>query len=218
MEARAGEAQLLPAPAPATAVLGFRGSDATAPSERDVIRAPYGPVLHYEQNDALFVRFVNKTEEPLSVHWHGMRGDNAADGVVPLTQAPVAPGASFDYRRVLEDSGLFCYRPSVFPRTGELMARGLKGLLVVEEPSPLHSDAELVVLLDDWLLPFRDVGGDPLKLLGIPSPLLTVNGASTPAIHEYAPGARVRLRLANLANAENHGVVLRGGETLCHRD
>ena len=145
LEAGAGEARLLPAPAPATAILGFRGFGANAPSEHDVPRAPYGPVLRYKQNDVLLARLVNKTEQPLSLHWQGMRGGNAMDGVVPLTQAPVASGASFDYRRVVEDCGLFCYRPSVFPNTGELMARGLKGLLVVDEPTPLPSDAELIV-------------------------------------------------------------------------
>ena len=88
----------------------------------------------------------------MSLHWQGMRGDNAMDGVVPLTRTPVPPGASFDYRRALNDPGLFCYRPSVFPRTAELMGRGLKGLVVVDEATPLGGDADLAVILDDWRL------------------------------------------------------------------
>ncbi len=74
-----------------------------------------------------------------------MRGDNPMDGVAPLTQSAVAPGASFDYRRKLPEPGLFCYRPSVYGKTPELMGRGLKGLLVVDELEPLPADHDLLL-------------------------------------------------------------------------
>ncbi len=194
LEARAGKARLLPEPAAATNILGFDD-------------APHGPLLRYKQGDALSVRLVNKTDLPMSLHWQGMRGDNAMDGVAPLTQTPVPPGASFDYRRALNDPGLFCYRPSVFPRTAELMGRGLKGLVVVDEATPLTSDADLAVILDDWRLDSNSaVDSDfanpaDARGAGRIGTLLTVNGASAPKTHELAPGARARLRLANLANA-----------------
>lgn len=120
IEAHPGRVQLLPAPAGPTDILGF---DGVVP----------GPLLRHKQGDTLNARLVNKTDQPLTIHWQGMRGENAMDGAAPLTQAPVAPGASFDYRRLLTDPGLFCYRPSVYPHSGELMGRGLKGLLVVDE-------------------------------------------------------------------------------------
>lgn len=203
LEARAGKARLLPEPAAATDILGF--DDANGPP--GFLRTPHGPLLRFKQGDTLFARLVNKTDLPLSLHWQGMRGDNAMDGVVPLTQAPVAPGASFDYHHALNDAGLFCYRPSVFPRTGELMGRGLKGLVVVDEATPLGSDADLVVLLDDWRLDSKGVlEGDfanpaEARGLGRIGALLAVNGARAPETHDLAPLARVRLRLANLANA-----------------
>jgi FtsP/CotA-like multicopper oxidase with cupredoxin domain len=203
LEARAGKTRLLPEPAAATDILGF--DDANSPP--GAVQTPYGPLLRYKQGDTLAVRLVNKTDLPMSLHWQGLRGDNAMDGVVPLTQTPVASGASFDYRRALNDPGLFCYRPSVFPRTGELMGRGLKGLVVVDEPTPLISDADLAVILDDWRLDAKGAAdGDfanPAEARGAGriGTLLTVNGASAPKTHEFAPGARVRLRLANLANA-----------------
>ena len=203
LEARAGKTRLLPEPAAATDILGF--DDANSPP--GAVQTPYGPLLRYKQGDTLAVRLVNKTDLPMSLHWQGLRGDNAMDGVVPLTQTPVASGASFDYRRALNDPGLFCYRPSVFPRTGELMGRGLKGHVVVDEPTPLISDADLAVILDDWRLDAKGAAdGDfanPAEARGAGriGTLLTVNGASAPKTHEFAPGARVRLRLANLANA-----------------
>ncbi|MGA8171145.1 MAG: multicopper oxidase family protein [Methylocystis sp.] len=207
LAARPGKARLLPEPAAATNILGFEGAPRGPTKETSALRTPYGPILRYKQGDALFARLVNETDLPMSLHWQGMLGDNAMDGVAPLTQAAVATGASFDYRRALNDPGLFCYRPSVFPRTGELMGRGLKGLVVVDEAAPLASDADLVVLLDDWRLDSKgamDVEfakAAEARGAGRIGTLLTVNGASAPAVHEFAPAARVRLRLANLANA-----------------
>ncbi|MBM3642303.1 MAG: multicopper oxidase family protein, partial [Alphaproteobacteria bacterium] len=91
IEARPGKARL--SGAPETSILGFEG-------------VTPGPVLRYKQGDELAVRFLNKLDRPATIHWHGLRGDNAMEGVAPLTQAPVAPGASFDYRRKLGDPGL----------------------------------------------------------------------------------------------------------------
>ncbi len=203
LEARAGKARLLPEPAAATDILCFDDASDCPP----VVQTPYGPLLRYKQGETLSARLVNKTDLPMSLHWQGMRGDNAMDGVVPLTQTPVPSGAFLDYRRALNDPGLFCYRPSVFPRTAELMGRGLKGLVVVDEATPLGGDADLAIILDDWRLdPKSAVDGDfanPAEARGAGriGTLLTVNGASAPNTHEFAPGARVRLRLANLANA-----------------
>ncbi len=194
LEARPGKAQLLPAPAPVTDILGF---DGVSP----------GPVLRYRQGDTLFARLVNKTEKPMSLHWQGLRGENAMDGVAPLTQAAVAAGGSFDYKRKLQDPGLFCYRPGVFKEAGELVGRGLKGLLVVDEPTPLESDADLLVVLDDWRLGAKGaIDGDfsnanEAKGAGRLGNLLAVNGASAPKSFEFQPGSRIRLRLANLAAA-----------------
>jgi len=194
IEARAGKLRLLPEPAAPTDIWGF---DGVTP----------GPLLRVKQGEELAVRLVNRIDQPMSIHWHGMRGDNAMDGVAPLTQASVAAGGSFDYRRKALDAGLFCYRPSVWGHSPELVGRGLKGLLVVDEPSPLESDADVLALLDDWRL---DADGriegdfhDPREAAkeGRVSPLVAVSGKTAPATYEFAPGARIRLRLANLANA-----------------
>jgi len=192
LEGRPGAAAI--GPGPATAILGFEG-------------ATPGPLLRYRQGDTLDVRFVNGLELPATLHWHGMRGDNAMDGVAPLTQSAVAPSESFDYRRALPEPGLFLYRPSVYGKTPELMGRGLKGLLVVDEPTPLDADADLLMALDDWRL---DAQGQFVSDFGAPEAArgegrigtrLIVNGAAAPVVQEARPGARVRLRLANLANA-----------------
>lgn len=191
IEARPGKAKLGPAE---TDILGF---DGVTP----------GPVLRYKQGEALAVRLVNKLDLPATIHWHGMRGENAMDGVAPLTQAAVAPGGSFDYRRKLSEPGLFCYRPSVYGKTPELIGRGLKGLLVVDEPDPLPADHDLLLVLDDWRLDARGkIEGSfddaaEARAAGRIGPTLAVNGKAAPASAEFQANARVRLRLANLANA-----------------
>lgn len=196
LEARAGTARLLPDPAAATDILGFEG-------------VTPGPLLRYQQGGELNVRLVNRLDRPMSIHWHGMRGDNSMDGVAPLTQAAVAPGGQFDYRRRLHDPGLFCYRPSVYPHSGDLMGRGLKGLLIVDEPALLEADADLVLALDDWRLDAKGRIEAGESHIG---PLLAVNGQAAPAAHDYPPGARVRLRLANLANARLMSLSLEGAQ------
>jgi len=54
--------------------------------------------LRVKRGEELRVRLINALPEPTALHWHGLRLPNAMDGVPHLTQAPVTPGASFDYR------------------------------------------------------------------------------------------------------------------------
>ncbi|WP_424362937.1 multicopper oxidase family protein [Methylocystis parvus] len=208
-------ASFISLPAGATSPMGPRivearpGKATIGTGETDILGfdgVTPGPILRYKQGQELAVRLVNKLDLPASIHWHGLRGENAMDGVAPLTQAAVAPGAFFDYRRKLTEPGLFCYRPSVYGKTPELMGRGLKGLLIVDEPEPLPADHDLLLVLDDWRLSQDKIDGafdDPAEArrAGRLGPLLAVNGKAAPNRLEFAANSRVRLRLANLANA-----------------
>jgi FtsP/CotA-like multicopper oxidase with cupredoxin domain len=75
------------------------------------------------------------------VHWHGVRLANAMDGAPPLTQAPIAPGASFDYRFVAPDAGTFCYHPP-FPNSA-----GFYGALIVEDAAPVDVDRDVTLMV-----------------------------------------------------------------------
>jgi FtsP/CotA-like multicopper oxidase with cupredoxin domain len=167
-----------------------------------------GPLLRFSQGDQMDIKLVNELDLPLTLHWHGMRGDNAMDGVAPLTQNGVTNNQDFSYRRQLSEPGLFCYRPSVYGHTPELMGRGLKGLLIVDEPEPLPCDLDLAILLDSLIidLDHKFTGDfDPQISLNsnrIQDALLTVNGKIAPLLQGVPPGGRVRLRLANLSNAQ----------------
>src|SRR5690348_10283551 len=57
-----------------------------------------GPLIRVPQNATVVVRFHNRIDLSSTVHWHGVRLDNAFDGVPGLTQDSVLPGGDFAYR------------------------------------------------------------------------------------------------------------------------
>ena len=98
------------------------------------------------------MRVENRTEKPLSLHWHGVRNRNAMDGVGGVTQAPIAPGADFTYDFVPPDAGTFLVRPLVVGGSSEPSGRGLSGFLVVAEKAPPAVEADVSLLMQDWRL------------------------------------------------------------------
>jgi FtsP/CotA-like multicopper oxidase with cupredoxin domain len=194
LEATTAMAQLVQSPAPATAALGYDG-------------ATPGPLLRLRKGEELKVRLTNKLAEPTSLCWPGLRIANAMAGVSGLTQPAVSPGASFDYRFTPPDSGFNLYRPHAGAATAGQIGRGLYGPIIVDERTPPSHDLEAIVALADWGLnaqgQVRDDFSDPAAAHGAGhlGALLTANNSATPLALQAAPGARVRLRIANAATA-----------------
>lgn len=165
-----------------------------------------GPEIRVKRGERVRVRFVNALEEPTSVHWHGIRIDNAMDGVAGLTQPPVAPGGSFDYDFVVPDAGTFWYH--AHNMSWNQVPRGLAGPLIVEEDEPLFDAVtDITLMLTDWRL--DDNGILETASLGAMHDFahagrlgnwLTVNGASLPDI-PLKKGHWHRLRLVNASTA-----------------
>ncbi len=191
LEAKAGAVRFLPQ-GPATPVWGYGG---TVP----------GPEIRVRQGGEVFARLINGIGEPTTIHWHGIRIDNAMDGVAHLTQHPVAPGQSFDYQFKVPDAGTFWYHPHAHQVMQQ--DRGLYGLLIVEEPEPVSVDREISLVLDDWRLNADGtIETQSLEHLfdaahaGRIGNLLTVNGQVAPELPVRA-GERLRVRLCNACNA-----------------
>src|SRR5262249_37216338 len=87
------------------------------------------PVYRLRVGESVDATLVNRLREHTSVHWHGVRGPNAMDGVPYVTQMPVQPGESFSYRFAPPDPGTFFFHPHC--NTAEQLGRGLAGVLIV---------------------------------------------------------------------------------------
>ncbi len=151
-----------------------------------------GPLLRVRRGEELRVRLVNDLPEATAVHWHGVRAVNGMDGAPSLTQAPVGPGAAFEYRLAPPDAGTFWYHPPLGPMRQS--QRGLAGVLIVDEPQPLDVDQDIALLIGDWRPPgAAPDGGKPA------APSFTVNGAPSRDI-TVRTNERLRLRIANGAS------------------
>ncbi|QGX97621.1 multicopper oxidase family protein [Roseovarius faecimaris] len=172
-----------------------------------------GEQLRYRQGEVLDVRFVNGLDEGSTIHWHGLRLPNAMDGVPYMTQAPVMPGESFDYRFALRDAGTFWYHPHA--NSVEQISRGLAGVLVVDEATPPDVDRDEVLVLDDWRMtetaeihPSFGHRHD-MSHAGRLGNYVTVN-ARDDLSYQVRTGERLRLRLVNTATARIFRLALQG--------
>lgn len=163
-----------------------------------------GPVIRAKEGSTITVNFENQLNEPTTIHWHGLRIDNAMDGVPGVTQEAIKPGEKFNYRLDLEEAGTYWYHPHF--NSSEQLERGLKGVFIVEEKEDQPWSRELILLMDDWLLqkdgniyPNFNTGHD-LMHDGRWGNVPTVNGKVKPEF-TVRPGERVRIRLINGANA-----------------
>ncbi|GJD77521.1 multicopper oxidase family protein [Methylobacterium gregans] len=202
LQAAPGKARFRPEPAPETAVWSFDGKAAP-------------PVLRVRLGETVRVRVENRTDKPLALHWHGVRNQNAMDGVGGVTQAPIAPGADFTYAFTPPDAGTYIVRPLVVGGSSEPSGRGLAGFLIVEEKAPPAVDADVALLLQDWRLePDGSLMGFGQTAFaaanGRLGNLVTVNGRPAPETFEARPGARVRVRLGNACNARGTRIRFEG--------
>lgn len=141
-----------------------------------------GPLIKAPEKATIVVNFKNSTELATTVHWHGVRLDNRFDGVPRVTQDPVQPGGSFQYKVFFRDAGIYWYHPH--HREDITQDMGLYGNMLVSSPDPDYFNPvnrEEVVMLDDLLV--DDVGLFPFgretavdALMGRFGNVMLVNG------------------------------------------
>ncbi|NVO27246.1 multicopper oxidase family protein [Donghicola sp. C2-DW-16] len=201
LTARKATVQLAPEGYPTTEVWSY---DGTLP----------GPLIRVPQGGRVTRQLVNALDVPTSVHWHGIRIDNAMDGVSGLTQDPVPPGGTFDYDFAVPDAGTYWYH--AHKNSMEQVARGLSGVLIVDEATPPDVDRDEILMLGDWLLDpdtgaFVEPFANPMTMShgGRTGNLVGVNGQYAYGLTAET-GERLRLRLINSANARIFGLRLQG--------
>ncbi|KAI0390693.1 multicopper oxidase [Xylariaceae sp. FL0594] len=113
-----------------------------------------GPLIEMNEGDELSVKVVNKASNATAIHWHGIyqNGTNWMDGAAGVTQCPIVPGRSFEYRfNVTGQSGTYFYHG----HQGVQSLDGIVGPMVVHirkeggRPRVPYS-SDRVILLQDW--------------------------------------------------------------------
>ena len=189
-----------------------------------------GPLIEVEAGDRLIVHLQNDLPDGwnTTIHWHGIEGNNAADGTA-VTQLAVEPGETFTYDFIVPREGTFWYHPHV-RGTQEVFA-GLYGALVVKAPDEQDLvDADIVPKSEATLVlsditdsegSVRNLEGPTTSLEamnGTEGDILLVNGAELPSI-KARKGDGIRLRLINTSISRyyrlavpDHDLVRYGGE------
>ncbi|MGA4506527.1 multicopper oxidase family protein [Propionibacteriaceae bacterium G1746] len=207
-----------------------------------------GAVLRATAGDFLRITLDNQLPADTSIHWHGIRLNNTADGVPGMTQDPVPSGGKHVYEFTAPDPGTYFFHPHV----GVQLDRALYAPLIIDDPQePGKYDAEWVVVLDDWL---DGTGQTPdgvlAKLIAdggtgpsmggmdhgshgmggtqpwgdagdVTYPHFLINGRvpDAPEVFTAKPGQRIRLRIINAASDTIFTVALGGHRmTLTHTD
>jgi FtsP/CotA-like multicopper oxidase with cupredoxin domain len=164
-----------------------------------------GPLIQVDEASTIIVRFVNRTDFPTAIHWHGLRLENRFDGVPHVTQEPVPPGGEFEYRIFFRDAGIYWYHPH--HREDVLQDLGLYGNLLVRSRDPEYfapANREAVLVLDDLLVADTGLVGYGREapthaLMGRFGNALLVNGEPRWELR-VARGEVVRLFLTNVSS------------------
>ncbi len=178
-----------------------------------------GPLIQVDEASTIVVRFINRTDFPTAVHWHGLRLDNRFDGVPHVTQDPVSPGGSFDYRVYFRDAGIYWYHPH--HREDILQDLGLYGNLIVRSREPGYfapANREEVLMLDDLLVAEAGMVGYGLEspthaLMGRFGNALLVNGEPRWETR-VRRGEVVRLFLTNVSSTRVFNLSFQGSAQL----
>ena len=173
------------------------------------------------------VRLENRLAEETLIHWHGLTPPWRQDGVPGLSQAPLSPGATYDYDFPMEWPGTNWMHSHHGLQEQALMAAPL----IIRDPADAGADMqEVVVLFHDFT--FRDpdevfaglrpmqgmdhgaghggmdqgamgTGGVHLHDVDYDAFLANDRTLDDPEVFRVERSGRVRLRLINAATATN---------------
>lgn len=153
-----------------------------------------GPVLRVALGQQLRAKFINRSGAPATIHWHGMILPNKMDGVEGLTQAAVPHGGSFSYEFAANPPGTRWYHDHV---SGGL-ARGLFGVIVVEDPKDDPADKEFVLVFHDVPKP----GTMQSAMMGVSNAPMT-DPLGSPEMQQMSPDDKMGDEVAYIAHCIN---------------
>lgn len=159
-----------------------------------------GPTLRVRAGDVLKIGLVNKLNQATNLHVHGLHVSPEGNGDNVFVS--VDPGGTFDYEYQLPEDhppGVYWYHPHHHGMVADQIFAGLFGAIIVEDPEPIESSVERVLVISDTTL--DGLGNIPEvpamdRMMGREGELILVNGQSNPQF-SARPGQRERWRIIN---------------------
>ena len=102
-----------------------------------------GPTLRATEGDRLRIRFINGSDHPHSIHFHGIH-PAAMDGI-----DPIAPGKEFVYEFDAAPFGLHLYHCHVRPLASHI-SKGLYGTFIIDPKQPREKADELLMVMNGF--------------------------------------------------------------------
>jgi len=159
-----------------------------------------GPTLRIRAGDRVRVSLHNGLGDPSNLHVHGLHvsPEGNSDNVFVMVQA----GESFDYDYQLPDNhppGVYWYHPHHHGFVAEQVFGGLYGAIIVEDPEPIPSARERMLVVSDIALAASGqvaAVNAMQQMDGREGDIVLVNGQVNPAL-SASPGERERWRIVN---------------------
>ncbi|KAL4898051.1 Cupredoxin [Aspergillus ambiguus] len=157
-----------------------------------------GPTIYADWGDHVVVHVTNHLQEAkngTSIHWHGIwqRGTNENDGVVSITQCPIAPGSSMTYRWRAMQYGSTWYHSHI----GLQAWNGVFGGIVINGPATANYDEDVgMMILSDWthdtadeMYQWAQICGPPMLDNGL------INGTNIYSTGNDTDGSRMKVQV-----------------------
>lgn len=108
-----------------------------------------GPTIRVREGDRVRINFLNATDHPHTIHFHGIH-PGASDGVFE----PVAPGGRFVYEFDAEPFGVHLYHCHVMPLAKHI-AKGMYGAFIIDPAQGWKkADHEFVMVMNGFDVDF----------------------------------------------------------------
>jgi FtsP/CotA-like multicopper oxidase with cupredoxin domain len=111
-----------------------------------------GPTLRAREGERLRLRFVNASEHPHTMHFHGIH-TALMDGMPGIGEShgagAIAPGAEFTYEFEAEPFGIHLYHCHVSPLASHI-SRGLYGAFIVDPKRGRPEADEMVMVMNGF--------------------------------------------------------------------
>lgn len=125
-----------------------------------------GPTLRCTEGDRIRIRFINATDHPHTMHFHGIHPAEM-DGVPGVGPGLIQPGESFTYEFDAYPFGLHLYHCHAFPLARHI-AKGLYGAFIIDPKGGRPAvDREMVMVMSGYDVDF-DNQNDFYAVNGIP--------------------------------------------------